>query len=48
MKAKGKPVTLIVGPHCNHYELQETMANPYGWAGRAALAMMGLKPGTYA
>jgi hypothetical protein len=22
--------------------VQETLANPYGWAGRAALAMMGL------
>ena len=42
VKAKGKPVTLIVAPHHNHYELQETMANPYGWGGRAALAMMGL------
>lgn len=42
VKAKGKAVTLIVAPHHNHYELQETMANPIGWAGRAALAMMGL------
>jgi arylformamidase len=42
VKAAGKPVTLIVAPNHNHYELQETMANPYGWAGRAALAMMGL------
>jgi hypothetical protein len=35
-------VQLIVAPNHNHYELQETMANPYGWGGRAALAMMGL------
>jgi arylformamidase len=42
VKAAGKPVNLIVAPHCNHYEVQETLANPYGWAGRAALAMMGL------
>jgi arylformamidase len=42
VKAAGKPVQLIVAPNHNHYELQETMANPYGWAGRAALAMMGL------
>jgi arylformamidase len=43
LKAAGKPVELIVAPNHNHYELQETLANPYGWAGRAALAMMGLK-----
>ena len=42
VKAAGKQATLIVAPNYNHYELQETMANPYGWAGRAALAMMGL------
>ena len=42
VKAAGKPVSLIVAPNHNHYELQETMGNPYGWAGRAGLAMMGL------
>src|SRR5712671_357527 len=42
VKGAGKPVQLIVAPNHNHYELQETMANPYGWGGRAALAMMGL------
>ena len=42
VKAAGKPVTLIVASHCNHYEVHETLMNPYGWAGRAALAMMGL------
>jgi arylformamidase len=42
LKAAGKPVSLIVAPNHNHYELQETMASPYGWAGRAALAMLGL------
>jgi arylformamidase len=44
LKAAGKPVELIVAPNHNHYELQETLANPYGWAGRAALAMMELRP----
>jgi arylformamidase len=44
VKAAGKPVNLIVAPNHNHYEIQETLANPYGWAGRAALAMMGLGP----
>ena len=43
LRAAGKQVELIVAPNHNHYELQETLANPYGWAGRAALAMMGLK-----
>ena len=45
VKSAGKPVQLIVAPNHNHYELQETMCNPYGWAGRAALAMMKLGPG---
>jgi arylformamidase len=43
LKAAGKQAELIVAPNHNHYELQETLANPYGWAGRAALAMMGLR-----
>jgi arylformamidase len=43
LRTAGKPVELIVAPNHNHYELQETLANPYGWAGRAALAMIGLK-----
>lgn len=38
----GKPVRLLVGAHYNHFELQETLANPYGLAGRAALELMGL------
>jgi arylformamidase len=41
-KAAGKPVTLTVLPNHNHYEVQQTLANPYGWGGRAALALMGL------
>jgi len=45
VKAAGKPVELIVAPNHNHYELQETLGNPYGWAGRAALAMMKLGAG---
>ena len=43
LRAAGKQVELIVAPNHNHYELQETLGNPYGWAGRAALARMGLK-----
>jgi len=42
VKAAGKPVTLVVLPNHNHYECQQTMASPYGWGGRAALALMGL------
>jgi len=43
VKAAGKPVELIEVPNYNHYELQETMGNPFGWAGRAALSMLKLK-----
>ena len=42
VKAAGKPVELIVGEGYNHFELLETMANPYGLLGRAALAQMKL------
>jgi arylformamidase len=45
LKAAGKDVTLVVAPNYNHWELQETMANALGWAGRASLAMMKLAPG---
>ena len=42
LKAAGKPVELIVGEGFNHFEMQETIGNPYGIGGRAALKMMGL------
>ena len=42
VKAAGKPVELIVGEALNHFEMQETLANPYGIGGRAALKMLGL------
>ncbi|HEX9663899.1 MAG TPA: alpha/beta hydrolase [Candidatus Binatia bacterium] len=45
VKAAGKPVELIVGEGFNHFEMQETFANPYSIAGRAALKMMQLKVG---
>jgi arylformamidase len=42
-RPKAKPVTLIVAAAITiTYDCKETMANPIGWAGRAALAMMGL------
>ena len=42
VKTAGKPVELIVGEGFNHFELQETIGNPYGILGRAALKMMNL------
>jgi len=42
VKAAGKPVELIVGDGLNHFEIQETLGNPYGLAGRAALKLMNL------
>jgi arylformamidase len=44
VKAAGKQVELIVGEGFNHFEMQETIGNPYGIGGRAALKMMGLSP----
>src|SRR5262249_20458952 len=40
--AAGKPAELIVGEGYNHFELQETLANPYGRLGRAAMRQMKL------
>ena len=42
VKAAGKPVTLLVGEGYNHFEIQETLGNPYGVLGRAALLQMQL------
>ena len=43
VKAAGKPVEMIVGENYNHFEIIETLANPYGILGRAALRMMKLE-----
>jgi arylformamidase len=43
LKAAGKPVEFIVGEGYNHFEMQETMANPFGLCGHPALEQMGLK-----
>lgn len=40
--AAGKPAILLAGTAYNHYETQETLGNPYGFMGRAALEMMNL------
>src|ERR1700757_1824393 len=42
VKAAGKPAELIVGEGYNHFEMLETLANPYGLLGRAVLAQMRL------
>jgi arylformamidase len=42
LKAAGKPVRLIVADNYNHFEIGETLNNPYGPFGRAALEMMRL------
>jgi len=42
LKTAGKPVRLIVAEGYNHYEIGETLNNPYGPFGGAALEMMRL------
>jgi arylformamidase len=42
VKAAGKPVEMLVGEGYNHFEMLETLANPYGLLGRAVLAQMRL------
>ena len=42
VQAAGKPAELIVGEAYNHFELLETLANPYGLTGRAMLRQMKL------
>jgi arylformamidase len=46
VEAAGKKVRLLVGEHYNHFELPETLGNPYGLLGRAALELMGLRMGS--
>jgi arylformamidase len=42
VKAAGKPVDLLVARGYNHFEAPETLSNPHGLLGRAALAQIGL------
>lgn len=42
LRQAGKPVELIYAEGCNHFEIAETLANPYGYAGRAVLKQIGL------
>src|ERR1051325_6106108 len=39
----GKSVEFVVGEGYNHFEMQETAANPFGLCGHRALEQMGLK-----
>ncbi len=43
--AAGKKVQLLIGENYNHFELPETLGNPYGLLGRAALDLLGLTVG---
>jgi arylformamidase len=43
LKAEQKNAELIIAEGYNHFELFETMANPYGIVGRARLRQMGLE-----
>ncbi|MGI8526532.1 MAG: alpha/beta hydrolase [Pseudolabrys sp.] len=42
VKAAGKPAELLEAPDYNHFEMCETLGNPYGPNGRAALKLMNL------
>src|SRR5262245_14222696 len=42
VKAAGKPVELLAARGYNHFEAPETLGNPHGLLGHAALAQMGL------
>jgi arylformamidase len=42
LKADGKPVELIEAANYGHFDMMESVGNPYGPNGRAALAMMNL------
>jgi arylformamidase len=43
LQKAGKPVQLVVADGYNHFEVMETLANPFQFAGRAALEQMKLK-----
>jgi arylformamidase len=45
VQAAGRPATLLVAEEYNHFEILETLANPYGLLGRAALELMGMVAG---
>jgi len=45
LRQAAKPVQLLVGEGYNHFEMLETLGNPYGLLGRAALQLMHLRAG---
>lgn len=45
VEAAGKPVQLIAAPNYAHLEMVESLGNPYGPNGRAAIALMKLAAG---
>jgi arylformamidase len=45
LTAAGKSVHVLVGEGYNHFEIAETLGNPYGLLGRAALEQMQLSSG---
>jgi len=42
--ASGKRVQLVVAPYFNHFEMCESLGNPYGPNGRAALGLVNMNP----
>jgi arylformamidase len=44
VESAGKAVELIEAANYNHVEMEESLGNPYGHNGRAALALMKLSP----
>jgi arylformamidase len=42
LTARNKPVELLVGIGYNHFDILESLANPYGMLGRAALQLLDL------
>jgi arylformamidase len=47
LRKAGKPVELIFVEGCNHFEIAETLGNPYGAVGRAVLNQAGLITGIH-
>jgi arylformamidase len=44
VRAAGKPVSVVVAQGYNHFEVNETLASPYGFYGRAVREQMKLRP----
>jgi arylformamidase len=42
VKDSGKPIEYIIGQNYNHFEMPETIANPYGILGKLVLKQMKL------